>query len=55
MADKKRTYLVKNPHALPRTIPIVTVEQKQYYEGDQFSTPADVAWLVEQGYIEEIR
>ena len=63
MAGRKQvvpdgSYVVANPRGLPRGIPIISWQDKEWFEGDEFAVPSGLSnlkFLVAGGYISEVR
>ena len=44
-------YMVMNPRKIPQGIPIVTIKEVHYYEGDTVDAGIEVGDLVERGFL----
>jgi hypothetical protein len=48
-------YTVVNPRKIPSGIPVVTINNVHYYEGDTVAADVDVRDLVERGFLKPKR
>ena len=48
-------YTVVNRRKIPKGIPVVTIHEVHYYEGDTVSAGVDVGDLVERGFLSPVK
>ena len=48
-------YTVVNPRKIPEGIPVVTIAEVHYYEGDTVEADVEIRDLVERGFLVPVR